>query len=63
MHPHVIAAVFLGAALTLSPVYLCFHAGSALTRHVNAVAQMLWSALLIHARRLGCAPKGCDPFA
>jgi signal transduction histidine kinase/CheY-like chemotaxis protein len=48
-HPHVFAAVFLGGGLALFPGYMSFvHAGSAVTRHVNAVAQMLWSALLIH---------------
>jgi signal transduction histidine kinase/CheY-like chemotaxis protein len=49
LHPHVLAAVVLGAVLTSLPVALVVVApGRALTRHVIAVAQMLWSALLIH---------------
>ncbi len=49
VHPHVWAAVFLGGALALFPIYLAVrHPGSALSRHTIAVAQMLWSALLIH---------------
>jgi two-component system, NtrC family, sensor histidine kinase HydH len=48
-HAHVYAAVFLGGALSCFPIYLATkHAGTALTRNVIAVAQMLWSALLIH---------------
>jgi hypothetical protein len=42
-------AVLFGGALSSLPVYLAFvHPGKAITRHVIAVAQMLWSALLIH---------------
>jgi hypothetical protein len=42
-------AVLLGGVLTSLPVYLAFfHPAKAITRHVIAVAQMLWSALLIH---------------
>jgi signal transduction histidine kinase len=49
IHIHVWAAVFLGGALACLPIFLAaFHPGSAITRHVIAVAQMLWSALLIH---------------
>ncbi|HWB09282.1 MAG TPA: ATP-binding protein [Pirellulales bacterium] len=49
IHLHVFAAIFLGGALTLFPAYMSLvHAGSGLTRHINAIAQMLWSALLIH---------------
>jgi hypothetical protein len=48
-HWHVWAAIFLGGALTSLPAYFA-HAmpGRALTRHTIAVAQMLFSALLIH---------------
>jgi len=49
VHIHVWAAVFLGGALACFPIYLAMmHPGRAITRHVIAVAQMLWSALLIH---------------
>ncbi|HYM11446.1 MAG TPA: response regulator [Bryobacterales bacterium] len=49
IHPHVMAAVFLGAAIIVFPIYLGLtRPGSVLTRHVIAVAQMLVSALLIH---------------
>jgi two-component system, NtrC family, sensor histidine kinase HydH len=48
-HVHVYAAVFLGAAISSLPVVLCFiRPGRLGTRLVVAVAQMLWSALLIH---------------
>jgi two-component system, NtrC family, sensor histidine kinase HydH len=48
-HVHVYAAVFLGAAISSLPVLLCFkRPGQLGTRMVVAVAQMLWSALLIH---------------
>src|SRR5262249_39956147 len=46
---HVLAAAVLGGILTSLPVGLVIYApGQARTRHVIAVAQMLWSALLIH---------------
>jgi two-component system, NtrC family, sensor histidine kinase HydH len=49
VHVHVYAAVFLGLALNSLPVFLVWRSpGSALTRHVIACSQMLWSALLIH---------------
>jgi hypothetical protein len=49
MHAHVWAAVLLGGAINALPVALAFRrAGWAVTRHVIAAAQMLWSALLIH---------------
>ncbi len=49
VHPHVLAAILLGGAITSLPVLLAiFQPGRALTRHVIAVAQMLTSALLIH---------------
>jgi PAS domain S-box-containing protein len=48
-HWHVWAAVFLGGAITGFPVYLAWKLpGRVLTRHTVAVAQMLFSALLIH---------------
>ncbi len=49
LHPHVVAAIALGALITALPVFLAFsRPGRALTRHVIAVSQMLMSALLIH---------------
>jgi two-component system sensor histidine kinase HydH len=49
IHVHVLAAVFLGGALSGLPIFLAFYrAGWVGTRYVMAVAQMLWSALLIH---------------
>ncbi|RKH74411.1 sensor histidine kinase [Corallococcus aberystwythensis] len=49
LHLHVQTAVLLGAALSVFPVMLTrLHPGEAVTRHVVAVSQMLWSALLIH---------------
>jgi len=48
-HAHVWAAIFLGGAITSFPVYLALkHPGRALTRYTIGVAQMLFSALLIH---------------
>src|SRR6185437_8991215 len=49
MHPHVWLALGLGAALTSVPVLLAWKCpGRAVTRHSIAVAQMLFSSLLIH---------------
>ena len=49
VHIHVWAALILGGALTLYPIFLALtHTGETLTRHVIAVSQMLMSALLIH---------------
>jgi PAS domain S-box-containing protein len=49
IHPHIIAAIFLGGAITALPVYLaCAYSGKTWTRHVVAVAQMLMSSLLVH---------------
>lgn len=49
VHVHVWVAVFLGGAITGLPFALArLRPGEALTRHVIAAAQMLWSALLIH---------------
>jgi PAS domain S-box-containing protein len=49
IHWHVWAAIFLGVMITSLPVFLAWkQPGQLLTRHVIAVAQMLFSALLIH---------------
>ena len=48
-HFHVLAAAVLGFVLSSFPAYLAWTAPNRTsTRHVVAVAQMLWSALLIH---------------
>lgn len=48
-HLHVWVAIFLGGAITGFPVLLAWKKpGETLTRHTIAVAQMLYSALLIH---------------
>jgi signal transduction histidine kinase/ActR/RegA family two-component response regulator len=48
-HPHVWAALVLGGVITSLPVALAImRPGARSTRHVIAVGQMLWSALLIH---------------
>jgi hypothetical protein len=49
IHLHVQVALLLGGALSGLPIALAImRPGEAVTRHVMAVAQMLWSALLIH---------------
>lgn len=49
VHWHVLAAVFLGGFIAAVPLYLIRkQPGEVLTRHFIAVAQMLYSALLIH---------------
>ena len=49
VHPHVWAAVLLGGAISFFPILLALlRPGRASTRYVISVAQMLWSALLIH---------------
>jgi signal transduction histidine kinase len=49
VHLHVFAATFLGAAISALPIILVWRMpGHAVTRHTIAIAQMLWSALLIH---------------
>ncbi|HUS67502.1 MAG TPA: ATP-binding protein [Kofleriaceae bacterium] len=49
VHAHVLVAVLLGGTLSSLPIYLALTRPSAqLTRYVIAVAQMLWSAVLIH---------------
>src|SRR2546421_715434 len=48
VHIHVWASIFLGGALTVFPVWMTYAwPGTAATRHIIAVAQMLMSALLI----------------
>ncbi|HEX7517785.1 MAG TPA: PAS domain S-box protein [Chthoniobacterales bacterium] len=48
IHIHVWAAIFLGGAISIFPIWLTrIWPGAAVTRHVIAVAQMLMSALLI----------------
>ena len=49
VHPHLLAAVFLGLAIIVPPVAMAlFRPGRALTRHMVAAAQVLLSSLLIH---------------
>lgn len=49
IHFHVYLAVLLGGLLSLFPMVLIWRRpGWVVTRHVVAVSQMLWSALLIH---------------
>src|SRR6185369_16976571 len=49
VHPHVYIAVFLGGALSSLPVFLAWRRpGRPETRYVIAVAQVLWSGLVIH---------------
>ncbi len=49
VHVHVQIALWLGGALSALPIALAIlRPGDFVTRHVMAIAQMLWSALLIH---------------
>lgn len=49
VHPHIWAALFLGGAITVWPVFCAIkRPGMALTRYMIAIAQMMMSALLIH---------------
>jgi signal transduction histidine kinase/DNA-binding response OmpR family regulator len=49
VHPHVWLAVFLGGGLASLPVYLAWRfPGRVVTRHVIALAQIMFSSLLIH---------------
>jgi signal transduction histidine kinase/CheY-like chemotaxis protein len=49
VHIHVWAAVIIGGLLSGGPIAMALlYPGQAITRHTIAVAQMLWSALLIH---------------
>src|SRR5438874_4069501 len=48
IHDHVWAAIFLGGAISLFPIWMArAWPGATITRHIIAVAQMLMSALLI----------------
>jgi PAS domain S-box-containing protein len=49
VHPHVWISIVVGGLLASLPLYLTYcHPGRAVTRHVVAVAQVLFSSLLIH---------------
>jgi signal transduction histidine kinase/CheY-like chemotaxis protein/HPt (histidine-containing phosphotransfer) domain-containing protein len=49
VHPHVLAAVLLGGAISSFPIAMAWlRPGSPATRYAVAAAQMLWSGLLIH---------------
>ena len=49
VHIHLWAAVLLGGVISFFPIYVgCAHPGRAMTRHVIAIGQMLFGALLIH---------------
>ncbi|HEX3356423.1 MAG TPA: ATP-binding protein [Tepidisphaeraceae bacterium] len=49
VHPHVYAAIFLGGAISSLPIiFALFFPGRKITRYTMSVAQMFWSALLIH---------------
>ncbi|HEY1598994.1 MAG TPA: ATP-binding protein [Pirellulales bacterium] len=49
IHPHLLAAVFLGGSFTLFPLMLvALQPGAAVTRHVVAASQIMWSGLFIH---------------
>lgn len=49
LHPHVWFAIAFGALITLPALqFIYMYPGKALTRHVVAICQMLFSALLIH---------------
>lgn len=49
LHPHVWFAIAFGALITLPALqFIYMYPGKALTRHVIAICQMLFSALLIH---------------
>jgi two-component system sensor histidine kinase/response regulator len=48
IHIHIWAAIFMGGAITIFPIWMTrAWPGAALTRHIIAVAQMLMSVLLI----------------
>ena len=49
IHVHLFTALFLGGSISSLPVFLAIrYPGAVLTRNVIAVAQMLWSSVLIH---------------
>jgi signal transduction histidine kinase/DNA-binding response OmpR family regulator len=48
LHLHVLVAIFLGGIISAGPVFLAvFRPGRTITRHVIALSQMLFSALLV----------------
>lgn len=49
LHPHVLSAALLGVMIAFYPIVLAWkNPGRQLTRHVIAISQMLFGALLIH---------------
>jgi len=49
VHPHILAAIFLGGAISAFPIALAItRPGQPMTRYAIAIGQMLTSALLIH---------------
>src|SRR5205814_518423 len=49
LHPHVMAAFFLGGLISFPPIFLAIiKPGHVVTRYTISVTQMLTSALLIH---------------
>lgn len=49
IHPHLIAAVYIGGLITVFPICLAiWYPGERFTRHAIAACQMLMSGLLIH---------------
>jgi diguanylate cyclase (GGDEF)-like protein/PAS domain S-box-containing protein len=49
IHPHIWMAVLLGGLISSLPIALAvLYPGQTITRHVIAIAQVLWSSLLIH---------------
>src|SRR4051812_3705476 len=49
VHVHVYAAIFLGGACCLVPMFFCWRQpGNTLTRHIVAIGQTGFSSLLIH---------------
>src|SRR5207248_8656743 len=49
VHPHIYAAVILGGLIAICPITLALtNPGALITRHTIAIAQMLFSSLLIH---------------
>lgn len=49
VHGHMYAAVLVGAAITSLPLFMVLrHPGEQSTRYITGVAQLMWSALIIH---------------
>ena len=49
IHVHVWFAIFLGGVISCLPIFMALYfPGTRATRHIIAVAQMLWSSMLIH---------------